>query len=78
MGFLVGLITLLLAFRWVRGLIVYFARRDEYEKLIKTRMSHGDEGGDKEVGIKNQLFFSYPVGILIGGVLTYGAFFWQW
>lgn len=76
-GFVVGLITLVLVFRWVRGLFVYFTRRDEYEKLIKTKMYYGDEGGEKPVGIKNQLFFSYPMGILIGGVLTWGAFFWQ-
>ena len=77
MGFLLGLITLVLVFRWVRGLIVYFTRRDEYGNIIKTRMYYGEEGRGKEVGIKNQLFFSYPLGILIAGFLTYAAFFWQ-
>lgn len=77
MGFLLGLITLVLVFRWVRGLIVYFTRGDEYRNIIKTRMYYGEEGGGKEVGIKNQLFFSYPLGILIAGFLTYAAFFWQ-
>ncbi len=77
MGYLIALFTLVLLFRWVRGLVVYFTRRDEYEKIIKTKMYYGDEGGDKEVGIKNQLFFSYPLGILLGGFLTYGAFFGQ-
>lgn len=77
MGNLLGLVTLVLVFRWVRGLVVYFLRRDEYENIIKTKMSYGEEGGAKEVGIKNQLFFSYPLGILIAGFLTYAAFFWQ-
>lgn len=77
MGYLLGLITIVLIFRWVRGLAVYFVSRDEYENIIKTRMYYGDEGGTKEVGIKNQLFFSYPLGILIAGFLTYGAFFWR-
>lgn len=77
MGFLLGLVTLVLVVRWVRGLLVYFSRRDGYRDIVKTRMSYGEEGGTKAVGIKNQLFFSYPLGILLGGVLTYGAFFWQ-
>jgi hypothetical protein len=77
-GSLLGLmITLVLVFRWVRGLVVYFTHRDEYRNIIKTRMYYGEEGGGKEVGIKNQLFFSYPLGILIAGFLTYAAFFWQ-
>lgn len=68
---------MVLVFRWARGLVVYFGRRDEYKNTIKTTMSYGEDGGGKEVGIRNQLFFSYPLGILVGGLLTYGAFFWQ-
>jgi len=76
-GFLLGLVTLVLVFRWVQGLVVYFRRRGEYQNIITTKMYYGEEGGTKEVGKKNQLFFTYPLGILIGGFLTYAAFFWQ-
>lgn len=77
MGFLFGLMTVVLVFRWVWSLVVYFTRRDEYKSIIKTRMYYGEEGGSKEVSVENQLFFSYPLGILIAGLLTYGAFFVQ-
>lgn len=75
MGFLFGLMTIVLVSRWIWGLVVYFTRRDEYKDIIKTGMYHGEEGGSKEVSVENQLFFSYPLGILIAGLLTYGAFF---
>lgn len=77
MEFVTGAATIVLLFRWIRGLIVYFTRRDEYEKIIKTEMYNGDEGVTKKVSVKNQLFFSYPLGIVIFGLLTYGSFVWR-
>lgn len=77
MPFVMAAITATLIWRWIRGLVVYFTRREEYGKLIRTRMFHGDGGDGKAVSIPNQLFFSYPLGILIGGFGTYASFFWH-
>lgn len=74
-GYITAAITLVLLWRWIRGLVVYFTRREDYRKLIHTRMTAGDDGEGEEISIPNQLFFSYPLGILIGGFCTWAAFY---
>lgn len=61
-------VSALLTVQYVRELWIHFTRADQFDALVKSKMTYG-EFGRKEVGRNNRLFFSYPFLVLGFGLM---------
>lgn len=78
---IVGIVLLLLTFvilaKYIRELILYFTRRDKFNHLVKSEMRAAEFGG-KKVGLRDRLFLSYPLLIILGLALSVSIIWNNW
>lgn len=66
-----GLLSLFFASSYVRELVVFFLRRQDYDKMKKPEIRTGELDTGPQVSTKDRLLFSYPFLIVM---TAFGAF----